>query len=202
MKLELNSVSDQGQRLIKRFGSLRNFLLQDDNIVLVDDYICLQEDIATARSLALSNVLQNTDLNGVGNQEPNSVWNTKTPPPPKNMDDYLTLPKVDTDSLFDYKIIKPPAVTSTATKVTIPSSFPVPPPPLQSGAATPPPLLKPYSSMVASVPADLESLTKNLSVLNNTNADLMKQVDYELFYMKNTFLRNPIIVKINLEFFS
>ena len=175
MKLELNSVSDQGQRLIKRFGSLRNFLLQDENIVLVDDYICLQDDIATARSLALNNVLQNTDLNGF-TQEPSSVWNTKSPPP-KNMDDYLTLPKVDTNSLFDYKIIKPPVVTSTATKVTIPSSFPVPPPPLQSGAATPPPLLKPYSSMVASVPADLENLTKNLSVLNSTNADLMKQVN-------------------------
>ena len=180
MKCELNSVCDQGQRLIKRYGSLRNFLLQDDNIVLVDDYICLQDDIATARNLALNSVLQNTTLNEVGQALPNTVWNTKSPPP-QDLDDYFTLPKVETNSLFDYKIIKPPTVTSSATKVTIPTSFPVPPPPLQSGAATPPPLLKAYSTMVASVPTDLESMTKNLSVLNTTNADLMKQVTLKIY---------------------
>ena len=207
MRSELDAVSDQGQQLIKRFGSLRNFLIQDESIVLVDDYICLQNDIETARSLALNNVIQNTSIltNGLASStsmsSSSNVWNTTTPiasgPSQSSMEQFLQLPEVES-SLFDM-VIKPPAtlitsttsrsipaVASVATKVTIPSSFPVPPPPLQSGTATPPPLLRPYSSMVASTGAssassmptisDIENMTKSMSLLNNTNADLMRQI--------------------------
>ena len=198
MRSELDAVSDQGQLLIKRFGSLRNFLIQDDSIVVVDDYICLQCDIETARSLALKNVIQNTTFtNGASNASSTNVWNTKAPPPPQStsIDQFLQLPELES-SLFDL-VIKPPAVTSTtsrsiptpltsvATEVTIPASFPVPPPSLPSGTATPPPLLRPYSSMVASAGAsassaypnsDLESMSKSMTVLNNTNAELMRQI--------------------------
>ena len=189
MRSELDAVSDQGQQLIKRFGSLRNFLIQDESIVLVDDYICLQNDIETARSLALNNVIQNTTSTILTNGSASNVWNTPSTSTQSSMEQFLQLPEVES-SLFDM-VIKPPALVTSklvATKVTIPSSFPVPPPPLQSGTATPPPLLRPYSSMVASAGAssvsstsmptitDIENMTKSMSLLNNTNADLMRQI--------------------------
>ena len=61
MKSELDAVSDQGQHLIRRYGNLRDMLIQDENIVIIDDYICLQSDTDLARRLALSQLIEKTE---------------------------------------------------------------------------------------------------------------------------------------------
>ena len=58
IKSELDAVSDQGQILIKRYGNLSEFLIYDENITIVDEYICLNGDTETARNLALSQVME------------------------------------------------------------------------------------------------------------------------------------------------
>ena len=60
IKSELDAVSDQGQILIKRYGSLSEFLIHDVDITIVDDYICLNSDTETARNLALSQIMEKT----------------------------------------------------------------------------------------------------------------------------------------------
>ena len=62
IKSELDAVSDQGQILIKRYGSLRDFLIQDENIAIIDDYICLHGDVETARKLALTQMMEKASM--------------------------------------------------------------------------------------------------------------------------------------------
>ena len=171
IKSELDAVSDQGQILIKRYGNLSEFLIYDENITIVDEYICLNGDTETARNLALSQVMEKVQPFNESSQDqgdpqitnltvaptnrstfgpkPN-VWNTKQPPPMTNssstglIEPMLNLPEVN--SLFDYKTattrvnpIQPPKTSV----ISIPTSFPIPPPPLNvSDCNGPPSLIK------------------------------------------------------------
>ena len=53
---EYESLSPESQAVIRRFGSLRNFLSCEESIVIVDDYICISSDTQTAQNLALERV--------------------------------------------------------------------------------------------------------------------------------------------------
>ena len=62
IKSELDAVSDSGNILIKRYGSLRDFLIQDENIAIIDDYICLHGDVETARKLAITQMMEKASM--------------------------------------------------------------------------------------------------------------------------------------------
>lgn len=191
MKSELDAISDQGQQLIKRYGKLRDFLVQDEDIVLIDDYICLRENSETARRLALDQVLErsaailNNNEKNHAEKPSSNVWNSKpiqTNSAGNSIDAILQLPEVE--SLFDYKCIQPPPPGGAAKTVSIPSSFPVPPPTILS-KDPPPNLIKPngYSSAVSCGNLvvdqnleDFESLNKKLKSLTTSNSELLKQV--------------------------
>ncbi len=218
MKSELDAISDQGQTLIKRYGSLRDFLIQDENIALVDDYICLQGDTEAARRLAITQVMEkaaalalnsasgssnsfetsnaasssasdvtstaSSIFSTAGASKSTNVWNdSKSSSSSNGVDALLQLPELD--SLFDYtkksSQIRPIQPPSTSV-VSIPTSFPVPPPPLDiKNGSFLPSLIKPpigYSSAVAGLSAenDFEAMNCKLQGLTASNSDLKREV--------------------------
>jgi hypothetical protein len=164
IKSELEAVSEDGQRLIQRYGNLSDFLSQDDDLAIIDDFMCMKADTETARHLALKLVLEKVSEITVvcRNESPPNIWNTKSHPPVSSsaMDSILQLPKVD--SLFDYasKVsasklpIGPPPLPASSSSAAppfshttsiytvpsiVPKSFPMPPPPIQPDLSSPPP---------------------------------------------------------------
>ena len=69
---EYESLSPESQAVIRRFGSLRNFLSCEESIVIVDDYICISSDTQTAQNLALERVTKH----------PYAFGHQTKPPPP------------------------------------------------------------------------------------------------------------------------
>ena len=51
---EYESLSPESQAVIRRFGSLRNFLSCEESIVIVDDYICISSNTENVLQLATS----------------------------------------------------------------------------------------------------------------------------------------------------
>lgn len=196
--------------MVKRYGTLQDFLVLDESIAVIDDFICLQSDIEAARSLALAYVMEKAALmNGEdeiadvtpitnhlnypskanftnfgksvssSNIKSSNVWNTYGSS--SSNDPWLQQhPPAEVDS---FKTIQPPPPLSKSSVVSIPSSFPIPPPPLISdppppALIQPPPIANGYSSVVAAgtLNEQNEALNKRLKGLSECNAELLKQV--------------------------
>ena len=70
---EYESLSTESQAVIRRFGSLRNFLSCEESIVIVDDYICISSDTQTAQNLALERVIRHPNAFGHQTKPPASA---------------------------------------------------------------------------------------------------------------------------------
>ena len=142
---EYESLTKEGQNVIRRFGSLRNLLILDDNINLVDDYICVSTDTETAQNLTINRVMKHPNVFGQISKPVASgnVWfKSSNGSETLNVDPILQLPEMD--SLFNYNVkaavvkpIKPPTppgpppqapISKSSSPLIIPDSFPVPPP--------------------------------------------------------------------------
>ena len=131
---EYESLSLDGRTVIGRFGNLRNFLTCDENITIIDDYICVKSDTETAQKLAINRVMKHPMYFGQITKPvtTSNAWFNKSLDNSESLVDSIpSLQLPEMDSLFQRQVnpIRPPSPpVSTCASVIIPNSFPVPPP--------------------------------------------------------------------------
>ena len=140
---EYESLSPESQAVIRRFGSLRNFLSCEESIVIVDDYICISSDTQTAQNLALERITKHPYAFGqtkppaaITSENSSNAWFNKTDSISSDGNDpIIHLPEMNNLFINDHKPIQlkpvnpiqPPSRPPLVSKPP-PNMFSIPPP--------------------------------------------------------------------------
>lgn len=174
MHSEISNLSEEQKRLIDRHPNLSQFLGLSNRIAMVDDYVCLKQDVARAKRMALNQMMEqkaNSPTTEVSrSQSPPNVW--KSSAKVQGVDPILELPRVE--SLFDYNKSN-----------TINVMFSVPPP-----------------QIITNNKETMESLKKRMQGLSKCNADLeaeLEEAKREVARLKTNSSDNQLIISLQKQ---